>query len=564
MRWRIKRRSDMTTDLQKLLAAYEGFENNSERDLFRALVTRLDALTEAKGAGPRVFRKGDRVRIGPFAQSIAAKYIGQTVTLRTEHNNSLWTVESDDGQCFLLRVRGIGCEIEPVAAAAPLASGNLAAVTAEPLKIVQGGVWYVREEMYDSAMMQIAALTKSDAARPAKPGEYDAWCRENALIALLDELTPSWREETDDPLAAVRGICAEKDRAWTAANETVIDMRKREVERDEARAKLAEAERERDEARKSASAMHRRAQAAEASAKQLDPNRLRNIERKHATQLGRWYENLAIEKVRLQKLYADRVAAQSAALTAAESALAGAQSEADQLAKDRYAEAMACDEAAKLLPYVPQGGDNRHSRARDAWLADYRSRRSATNENIQRGGSVNAAESQHGSGHREQVRASQAEGSIGRGQDRVVTADLRASGAGFDGAAPAGTGIGGRAHALGDGELLGERGDCSRVGSGGTVRGVTDFGAAPSPAAPDFERRVEALSDDFASGGVNWNSLARRALKAEDEAKRLRDMIAEYVAAKSAGTSGPTSPSAVRLYRAERALKDAAQPEAGR
>ena len=93
---------------------------------------------------------------------------------------------------------------------------------------------------------------------------------------------------------------------------------------------------------------------------------------------------------------------------------------------------------------------------------------------------------------------------------------------------------------------------------------MTDFGAAPSPAAPDFERRVEALSDDFASGGVNWNSLARRALKAEDEAKRLRDMIAEYVAAKSAGTSGPTSPSAVRLYRAERALKDADRQEEGR
>ena len=64
-----------------------------------------------------------------------------------------------------------------------------------------------------------------------------------------------------------------------------------------------------------------------------------------------------------------------AEVEALRAALGAVQSETDQLAKDRYAEAQACDEAAKLLPYVPQGGDNRHSRARDAWLADYRARR---------------------------------------------------------------------------------------------------------------------------------------------------------------------------------------------
>jgi len=352
--------------------------------------------------------------------------------------------------------------------------------------------------------------------------------RLDALPKLLDELTPDWREETDDPLAAVRGIADEAKKAWAQANADVIDRRSMEIQRDELRAKLAEAERERDEARRERSDV---------------------LDRNEGLRVG---------------------------IAAAESALAGERERAEDARKIALEEASRIWNAIagdRVRTGVTRIEDEIVAKAYREVAADLmdRSRRRATTggENIQRGGSVNAAESQHGSGHREQVRASQAEELRGRGQDRSVAEDLRGHGGETRGAVAAGTGSGGRAHALGDGELLGERGDCSRVGSGGTVRGVTDHGAAPSPAAPDFELRVKAVKDyayisDGSLGVWDVNKLARRCVTAEDEAKRLRDMIAEYVAAKSAGTSGPTSPSAVRPYRAERALKDADRQEEGR
>lgn len=278
----------MTSELRRLLQSVQACRGTDYVDeLFGRIIDRLDALTEAKGAysdedEPAKFKVGQRVRVikSDSTDNSTRPFIGQTVTV-LEDSDTPWCVLSDGrrevfGQSELVAV-------EP---APPLASGNLAAVTAERdanawAAMPRAPMWSrdmlagIADQCDKNQWLNVAFRAKElmDKAAKTFPGDrakLEGLGMSHKLCALLDSLVPDWREETDDPLAAVRGICAEKDRAWAAANETVIDMRKREVERDEARAKLAEAERERDEAKalyqacNAAAGMHeRRANAVE-------------------------------------------------------------------------------------------------------------------------------------------------------------------------------------------------------------------------------------------------------------------------------------------------------------
>lgn len=114
-------------------------------------------------------------------------------------------------------------------------------------------------EVFDTARFDATfALADLALARPATLHAEDAY----PLAVLLDEVTPDWREETDDPLKAVRGIADEKTRGWREVD--ALRARLGEAEqareafhgrlnateenRDMLAAKLAAAETERDEA----------------------------------------------------------------------------------------------------------------------------------------------------------------------------------------------------------------------------------------------------------------------------------------------------------------------------
>lgn len=80
----------------------------------------------------------------------------------------------------------------------------------------------------------------------------------------------------------------------------VQNARRERTERAVMEARMAEYVQERDAAKVRGNALHRRAQAAESKARKLDPNRLKNIEARYLTQLGRLHERHAIEKERLR------------------------------------------------------------------------------------------------------------------------------------------------------------------------------------------------------------------------------------------------------------------------